>query len=93
MEFELMTNQFVNNNELTTDQLCDIVETNDTEHGTMFVDQSVIDDFNIELINDVYIYNEKEYDCFSEIVCDNEEVEKAYQLALIELIENANWNK
>lgn len=79
-------------NELTINQLIDIIETNDTSHGTTFVDEAVINDFNIEYIDYALIYNGKEYDTFNDIVDDNKEVEKAYHEALIELIENANWN-
>jgi hypothetical protein len=81
-------------NEMTIAQLEEIIETNDTAHGTMYVEDNVQFDFDIKYSDDAMalIYNGKEYDCFSDVVCENEEVANAYHAALIELIENANWN-
>lgn len=80
--------------EMTTDQLVDIVDSHDDEHGTIYVDDAIIVEYDIEW-NDDYtklVYKNEEYDSFVDIVIDNEEIENAYKEELVDLIINCNWN-
>jgi hypothetical protein len=67
----------------------------DKSHGLDFIDNAVIDQFNIEYNNNctALVYNNNEYDSLYDILNVDDNILIAYYDIIIDSINNSNWIK